>query len=681
MDVEEVQSLPLSVPLYSSFAVTWSEDDCVSVLTPKGTYVLGGPCSRRKSGAKRNSSMERLAYVKMSGVTRNVKRHQLFLSALVIICLNIVCCDANDITNLVFGRIVDRMPAAFGDFNSDKLTDMFVIQKDSKAVEVFLGSSQEPLLRPSNISCEFKSLHLTSVVPGDFDGDGNMDVLITSLNPSSPEFTLVHILWGGMNHINCTKEKEPIMKMKGQPLVLDFNQDMIADLFGMDVNGNRSFWIFNTNRTMPKAIKMENGREQLSSLRFPHSHAFLDLNGDFSSDLFVTTVDNFEIWLGNEDGKLEFNTTITFPRGVTGKQVGQSLFLDVELKGKMDHVLPVCIGSYCKNSSILVYSGNQWHKLPVDFQDKDKNVWGFVVQQGQKYIDTITIRGGDFNLDGYPDLLATLISEDMNPKMPKTFLLENVPCDGCPFSRTFSVRWNAFPPYNHSVLGTFFDFYQNGVLDVIIVHQPSDRGNKDHLEMAAFKNDLDYDANFVKVTVLAGECLAGNKEFSCVERGGSWGEHGPKSRYGANLPGPSVSYHTTTQEGEVQESTAAQLSQSAHFALQLPYCIFGLGRTPNFVDALTVGVSWPQVEGRKRTWTQIIPNSQVVVVPWPRGQPSKWRARLFVTPSRLVLLTAAALVGTCALIAALIAALHWKERREDRKEKLQEAHRFHFDAM
>ncbi|XP_046390790.1 uncharacterized protein LOC124159194 isoform X1 [Ischnura elegans] len=40
MDVEEVQSLPLSVPLYSSFAVTWSEDDCVSVLTPKGTYVL-----------------------------------------------------------------------------------------------------------------------------------------------------------------------------------------------------------------------------------------------------------------------------------------------------------------------------------------------------------------------------------------------------------------------------------------------------------------------------------------------------------------------------------------------------------------------------------------------------------------------------------------------------------------
>lgn len=33
-----------------------------------------------------------------------------------------------------------------------------------------------------------------------------------------------------------------------------------------------------------------------------------------------------------------------------------------------------------------------------------------------------------------------------------------------------------------------------------------------------------------------------------------------------------------------------QLSQSAYFALQCPYTVFGLGRTPNFVDKLTVGM-------------------------------------------------------------------------------------------
>ena len=39
--------------------------------------------------------------------------------------------------------------------------------------------------------------------------------------------------------------------------------------------------------------------------------------------------------------------------------------------------------------------------------------------------------------------------------------------------------------------------------------------------------------------------------------------------------------------------TATQLSQSAHFALQLPYTVFGLGQTPNFVDTLSVGIPRP----------------------------------------------------------------------------------------
>lgn len=39
-----------------------------------------------------------------------------------------------------------------------------------------------------------------------------------------------------------------------------------------------------------------------------------------------------------------------------------------------------------------------------------------------------------------------------------------------------------------------------------------------------------------------------------------------------------------------------------------------------------------------------------------------WKNRLFVTPSRLVLLTGAALLGTCAVIAAVVGILHWRER-------------------
>ena len=35
---------------------------------------------------------------------------------------------------------------------------------------------------------------------------------------------------------------------------------------------------------------------------------------------------------------------------------------------------------------------------------------------------------------------------------------------------------------------------------------------------------------------------------------------------------------------------ATQLSQAAYFALQPPYTVFGLGRTPNFVEELIVGL-------------------------------------------------------------------------------------------
>jgi len=144
--------------------------------------------------------------------------------------------------------------------------------------------------------------------------------------------------------------------------------------------------------------------------------------------------------------------------------------------------------------------------------------------------------------------------------------------------------------------------------------------------------------------------------------------------YGTNLPGPRVSYFTVTQDGTERYGCAAQLSQSAHFALQLPYSIFGLGRTPNFVDKMTTGYA-----GKTRDWLLVIPNSQMVIV--PRGETQHWRMQLFVTPSQTILETMAVLLGTCVLNVLIIGGLHLKEKREDRLEKLQEAHRFHFDAM
>ncbi|CAK9828791.1 T-cell immunomodulatory protein [Anthophora retusa] len=595
-------------------------------------------------------------------------RIELIIVQVVAAAITVRC---SDITPAVFGNVLDGMPAAFGDFNSDELTDVFMLRKNGTTVEIFLAAEQEPLLRPSSdLSCTFRRM-VVGVVPGDFDGDVFMDVLVITYDKET-QLSHGYVLWGGNGRLNCTNEDHPLINMTGQPLALDYNQDMIIDLFGLDANKRRTFWIFDQSRGRPKSVPMKTTREgggPLPRIGQPHSNAYLDLNNDFLADLVVTTTKYFEIWLGIGNG-FEFREAILFPYNITLEEnfkgvIGQALYLDVELTGKMDLLLPLCFDDACTNSTIMMFS-DRWYNLQVNFRDGDNVLWGFVNPDGQRYTDTITLRGGDFNMDGYPDLLATLKST--NSKQKRSYLLKNVACDSCVgFARKFEVKWQALNPFqNETAMAVFYDFYQDGILDVILVEVDK---NSNIYRTAAFKNSLDYDANFVKVMVLTGR----NNSMYPI----SPGSLGKKKRtYGTNLPGPSIAYRTTTQDGSPRNAIAAQLPQSAHFSLNLPYTTFGLGRTPNFVDALTIGVA-----GRSREWPQIIPNSQMVVIPNPILEPSRWKAQLFVTPSKLILLSAAALTGTCGLISLIIVALYWKERREDKIEKLQEAHRFPFDAM
>jgi integrin alpha FG-GAP repeat containing protein 1 len=570
-------------------------------------------------------------------------------------CLWIVCLislapsvTGGDITNSVFGLVTDVMPAAFGDFNSDELTDLFVVRGKSDTVEVMLAREQEPLLQSGQgLSCTFADRTITSVVPGNFDGDARLDVMVTVLVPGPDNLTDIFILWGGLNYLNCSNVTE-VFRMKGQPLMLDYNHDMIVDLFGEDSSGNRTFLLFNASRTESLQIvpmKKPEGMKEYDPLRVPHSHAFLDLTGDCATNLLLSTEVDFELWT-LKDEVLSFIKKIKPPAGIAKEQMGQSLFLDLELTGKMYHLLPVCFDKFenctpCRNSTLFAYVNDKWHNLNPVLKDSTYQLWGFYRCDRQSYRDTVTLRAGDFNMDGYPDILATLSVQKLHSKV---FLLTNVESPSGSLSRTYAMHGDVLAPMkNETTLGAFYDLYQDGILDVILYGSG---------RVQAFRNTLDYDANFVKVMVLTG-----------LDRGG-------------NLPGPSISYRTTTQEGDVRAAVTAQLPQSAHFSLGLPYTMFGLGRTPNFVDTLMVGVA-----GHSKAWTQIIPNSQMVVIPHPLNQTSKWRAQLFITPSKMILLSVAALTGTCVLIIAIIGALYWKERREDRIEKLQEAHRFHFDAM
>lgn len=574
-------------------------------------------------------------------------------------------------TENAFAQRTDGVPAAFGDFDSDELTDVFFLKDNFRTMQVYLGAETEPLLRPGP-KCSFKKLEITSLVPGDFDGDAFMDIMFTvklAHGSGHEQYLGVYINYGGASSLlNCTAEsEEPLFVVRGEPIALDYNDDMIIDLFGLDSAGKRTFWLFNKDRKQPDVVQPLGFNK---SYRLPHSHAYLDVNNDFMADLVIKAESGYEFWNGTErqDGFV-FHEEIPFP--AAAKHVGQSLFLDVELTGSLNHLVPVCYDDRCLNSSILIYSRTtgDFMSMGVNMKD-DQKQWGFIAPgQEQWFANTITMRGGDYNMDGYPDLLATLAKPDGTIC---TFLLENVACTACPTgcsngrTRTFTIRWHALYPFSqNTVIGAFYDFYQDGILDILMV----DMTAENLYNTVAFRNGLDYDANFVKVIVLSGLMNSQNPETRTpLGR--------KKKTYGTNLPGPRIAYLTTTQDGEPQSGTSAQLPQSAYLALQLPYTVFGLGRTPNFVDTLTVGLG-----NRSRTWTQLIPNSQMIVVPRPLKQPDQWTAQLFVTPSKLIVMSTIALGGTCLVILCIILGLYFKEKREDRLERVQASHRFHYDAM
>ncbi|XP_036326957.1 T-cell immunomodulatory protein [Rhagoletis pomonella] len=587
----------------------------------------------------------------------------------------IVLGRSSDITQQVFGDVKEGIVAAFGDFNSDELTDVFIIRDEMSTLEILYGAYTEPLLRHGPY-CSYEDHEITSVVPGDFDGDALMDVLVTLRPKRGAEENIynVHVNWGGPDGINCSGVKNPIFRTKGEPLALDFNRDMIIDLFGLDEDGDRTFWIFKPLRQSPEKRKQAppgGSGASVDSIRIPNANAYLDFNDDFTADLIVQTNKNYEVWYGRTEEKEDFSYNHSIDLSVIGSPdftIGQAVFADFELEGVENIILPVCFRKDCSNSTILVYDGKNFRDIHVNFKDPQGVLWGFVHPiETDVYLKTITARSGDFNMDGYPDLILTLQTVSGSKHM-QTFLLENVPCKMCnkPLKRTFEVKWNGLSPMgNETVAGAFYDFYQDGVLDVILI----EKTKQGKYRPLAFRNTLDYDANFVKVIVLTGLINSKNPTQTTPL--------GRKRRtYGTNLPGPRIIYSTTTQEGDQQQGSSVQLPQSAYFALQLPCTIFGLGRTPNFVDSLTVGLG-----SKSRTWTQVIPNSQMNVVPEPVSEPQHWKAQLFVTPSKLILMSVVALGGTCLVIVLIILVLYIKEKREDKQEKLQEAHRFHFDAM
>lgn len=585
----------------------------------------------------------------------------LHILLLIIKLFGVISVRFENITNEIF-PIDSGVIAAFGHFNSDEFTDIFTLQQGCRNLQILMGSENGQPFQ-SHVNCSLDSV-ITSVVPGDFNGDSLIDILVVTLTEQDSTEHDVRILWGGDGFVDC--KASTLFKIVNQPLIVDFNGDMIPDIIGEVKSADkleRYVWISSTDKSFSNRSLQSMVNQ---TIRNPHSSGLFDLNNDLVADIYVTGEDYIELWVNT--GK-EFLQNGSIPYPPNGAKYFQSTIVDLNLDGKLDHILPVCYNNNCSDAAILAWNPtkSKWEVLLDNFIHENIT-WSFKLPKGTKPEITaylpVTLRAGDIDMDGYVDFLILLQSKSKS----KPIIIKNVPCTNCSqctFDRCLEIIWDVPGLENipNAEVIAFFDIYEDGILDIVVTTKEEVHGYKIH----ALKNAEILDSCFMKILVLSGLC--GNCTLG----------HMP---YGVNLPGPIVRYNMTQSDGQPLVSSAVQLSQTAYFALHLPYSVFGLGETPNFIDALTVSVPEKfDKSAHKREWTQIIPNSQIVVIPHPPNDERRWVKKLFVTPSHYVFLTCIALIGTCTFVAFIVAVLHWRERKEDKKEKMQDAYRFHFDAM
>lgn len=222
---------------------------------------------------------------------------------------------------------------------------------------------------------------------------------------------------------------------------------------------------------------------------------------------------------------------------------------------------------------------------------------------------------------------------------------------------------------------TFFDFYDDGLLDIIYISSPNEHGKRN---VSCAISQSDGSALFMKITILSSSNISPYCRGKCT---------------GNTSHGPTVKITITDLNGIKTPRTATQFPQSTNGVIQQPYLLFGLGKTNNYIEELFVGIpamSKVTESSRKESssllkfdfsggrdtgnseysniWMGLIPNTHVIAQLYPINNPRNWSLVLSVSPTktftRIITVTVLALV----IIGIIIGILDRREKVEDMKE-------------
>ncbi|KAJ2181703.1 hypothetical protein GGF45_001373 [Coemansia sp. RSA 551] len=591
-------------------------------------------------------------------------------------------------------------PVAFGDFYGTQQTDLFVISADQQTVELWEWQTDKNFAHKKSADIRVEGMQISNVVVGDFDMDGNLDLLVQASAKTEQVSMLVYL---GDGSTGFTAAGELPSASNALPFAFDYGGTGRVDFLGVswDQKSNTSTptWVWankadgstkqpeeETKRDAQDLFELQPFVSDENSTKMcqpasPHSSAFVDLNGDCLADLFIVCQGNeeYQIWLNSDTGFVYSQT------GKLPSSAGPVSFADMNADGSLDMVIPIlnepqiqivynqqrplCVGArkqegcrkfkhICEGDPDFSFSLPDAHVIDISDMWHDEVLLDKIDDfEGQAAPPAVRI--GDFNLDGYPDMAIVT----KKGKESRIRLLKSEPCDACKAGKNKLLDRRSYSSVVDGVAAleqfsrvqdvAFFDVDGTGNLDLLIYY--IDKAGKKRA--SCVYNNFFTDAFFIKAMACPSDKVRS---------------------YSAHLPGPSFKYLLVSDTGKKHVAQSAQAPQTAYRALFTPYTVIGIGRTNNYIEDFSVGSTSP-LGHHVKSFEGLIPNSQVVV--FPVNTTSDWRLELYMNRSESTPYILATLLSTMGVLAITVFVLSTLERKADMREKQRALHAINFDAL
>lgn len=288
---------------------------------------------------------------------------------------------------------------ALADFNKDSKLDVVAVDRGSNDIRVLLGKGdgtfQPGIITP--VSGAF-----SGIATGDFNNDGNQDVVVSDSTGAAPRNVIV-LLGNGDGTFVAPARFTTGGSGEGLILAEDFNGDGKLDIAVVNQSDNTVSILLGNGDGTFQAPKIT---PALATDGFLGAMAAGDLNGDGKLDLVVpdyvgSASGQVAILLGKGDGTFQAPTFVISHAGSTWP-----VLADFNKDGKLD----LAVANQFGTIDVFLGNGDGTFNTSLVLNDVQPNIGSPI---------PIAMAVGDFNLDGNLDLLVgTDISDNTQARNP-----------------------------------------------------------------------------------------------------------------------------------------------------------------------------------------------------------------------------------------------------------------------